>query len=403
MTNASARLSLGFSCVGHTYSHLLTLLFPTVVLALEKEMGLPYDELIALALAGNLLFGAAALPAGWLGDRFGPAWLMVIFFVGTGAATILTGLVDTPLGIAAGLALTGLFGAIYHPVGIAWLVQNAENRGRSLGVNGVFGSIGVAAAPVVAGALTDFAGWRMAFIVPGVVCLATGLVLWVYVRGGSVMQSRTDRKPEPPASRDDVIRAFLVLSVTMLAAGLIYTALIVAMPKIYAERMHGLVGDGATGAGILVSLVFLSASGAQILGGWFADRYKLKYVYIVCFAIQMPLFLFAASATNLPLFAATSFAIMMTSASIPAESGMLARYTPVGWRSTAFGAKFVLSLGVSALAVPLISVIYGATGGFFWLFVALAMFSLTIVVFGLLLPGGEAERAPQPAPATGDD
>ena len=33
------------------------------------------------------------------------------------------------LGLAIGLTAIGLFGSIYHPVGVAWLVRNAENRG----------------------------------------------------------------------------------------------------------------------------------------------------------------------------------------------------------------------------------------------------------------------------------
>ena len=53
-----------FASVGHTLCHLLTLLFPTVLLVLEVEMNLSFKELAALAVPAVFLFGAGALTAG---------------------------------------------------------------------------------------------------------------------------------------------------------------------------------------------------------------------------------------------------------------------------------------------------------------------------------------------------
>ena len=58
MTTLSARLSLGFSCIGHTYSHLFAPIFFTLVpLALESHLGLSHGETVSLIVAGNLLRG----------------------------------------------------------------------------------------------------------------------------------------------------------------------------------------------------------------------------------------------------------------------------------------------------------------------------------------------------------
>ncbi len=119
MSPWSARLAQYFSNAGHLLTHLMMLLYPTAVLALEGTFGLSYGELIALSLPGTFLYGALALPAGWLGDRWSAEYMMVIFYVGSGIAAILTGLATGPLGIGIGLTLIGLFGAIYHPVGLA--------------------------------------------------------------------------------------------------------------------------------------------------------------------------------------------------------------------------------------------------------------------------------------------
>ena len=52
---------------GHTLDHLFLLIYPTVVLAMSPEFGLPYSEMLPLALGGFIAFGAGSLPAGWLG------------------------------------------------------------------------------------------------------------------------------------------------------------------------------------------------------------------------------------------------------------------------------------------------------------------------------------------------
>src|SRR5919197_5511619 len=111
MNVRSARLAVLFSSVGHLFSHLLMLLYPTVVLALEGRFGLTYGELLSLSTLGYVLFGIGALPAGWIGDRWNAERMMVIFFIGTGAASILTGLADGAAGLLVGLALIGLFGS----------------------------------------------------------------------------------------------------------------------------------------------------------------------------------------------------------------------------------------------------------------------------------------------------
>ncbi len=385
-TLGSERLALAFSNVGHSFSHLFMLLYPTVVLVLEHEFSMSYGELLALMTIGNILFGVGALPAGWLGDRWSMPAMMVVFFVGLGGASVLTGLTSSPLGIAVGLAFIGLFASIYHPVGMAWLVRNAVNRGKVLGINGIFGSIGVAGAGLTAGVLTDLISWRAAFIVPGIIAIATGLVLLVCVRSGRIVERKTDVKPGPKISRHSMVRAFLVLSVTMLCAGLIFQSISSALPKVLVVRLPQLTGGTALGAGGLVSLVYLFAAAAQLLGGYLADRYSARSVYIWAYVVQTPLWFVAASLMGLPLFFAVSLAVFFNTTAVPVENVLLAHYSPSRWRGTAFGAKFVLALGVGALAVPMVAVIHEVTGDFWWLFVILSILATVIVLAATLLP-----------------
>jgi MFS transporter, FSR family, fosmidomycin resistance protein len=383
----SSALAQGFSQVGHTCSHLFMLLYPTVVLSLEKEFDMSYGDLLVLMTTGNVLFGLAALPAGWLGDRWSTVGMMVIYFIGLGCSAILTGLMSSTFGLAVGLAMIGLFASIYHPVGMAWLVRNAKNRGRTLGLNGVFGSLGVASAAVVAGVLTEWISWRAAFILPGIAAVLIGLALAFLLSRGRVAETRRDVQPHAQPHRDSIVRAFVVLSITMLCNGLIFQSMSSALPKIFAERISGLTGGTVAGAGVLVSLVYFAAMGAQLVGGYLSDRYSTRTVYIATSFAQLPLYALAASLFGSPLFVAVLSAVLLQTIASPAENVLLSRYTPDKWRGTAFGAKFVLALGVGALGVPIVAYIHETTMGFAWYFVFLAFMSLAVVLAALLLPG----------------
>jgi hypothetical protein len=96
---------------------------------------------------------------------------------------------------------------------------------------------------------------------------------------------------------------------------------------------------------------------------------------------------------ELPLFAASAMVFCLMVISTPAENSLLVQYTPGRWRATAFGAKFLLSLGVASGGVPLVAFVYDRTGDFVWLFVILAALAAIIVTAGLFLPR-EAVRAP---------
>jgi len=218
------------------------------------------------------------------------------------------------------------------------------------------------------------------------VCAATGVALLACVRSGSVAQAKTDRRPEPEAASADVVRAFVVLSITMLGAGLVGQAFTVALPKVFAERLTALTDGGILGAGGFVTVVFLASSVAQLGGGWLADRFPLKQVYIACWALQLPFLFLAASLSNLPLLGAVMAAEVLGILTLPAENSLLVRYTPARWRATAFGAKFVLSLGVSSLGVPVIAMIYDRTGDFYWLFITMALITAIVATAAMFLP-----------------
>ncbi|MDJ0948746.1 MAG: MFS transporter [Alphaproteobacteria bacterium] len=399
MTTRSQRLSLIFSCLGHTYIHFFTAFYFVIVLALEGEWGLPYHELIELWTLGALLVGLGALPAGWLGDRWSAVGMMVLFFLGMGVASIWCAMSGTPGGLLIGLAGIGLFASIYHPVGIAWLVRNSDaSRGKLLGINGIFGSIGVAAAGAVAGGLVDVAGWRAAFWVPGLVCAASGLALLYCVARGWVRDGAGTAPEQAPQTASDMMRVFAILLLTMFLAAIIYQATQTALPKVFALRLGSLAGEGVLGIGAMVALVYGVAGVAQVAGGHLADKYPLKPVYIGAYLLQAPLLLLAADVAGIPLVAAALLMVTFNVAALPAENMLLARYAPQKHHGLAFGAKFVLYFGSGPLAILLVARVAEATGGFFWLFAALAGVATLGGLAAVMLPK-DRSRAMAASPA----
>ena len=391
----SSRLTLVFASAAHVFAHMFMLFYATVVLTMGPAFDLSYADLQWLSVPGFVLFGAAALPAGWLGDRWSTVGMMAVFFFGLAASSIVTGLATSPLGILIGLSLIGTFASIYHPVGIAWLVRNTTTAGRALGVNAIFGSLGTAAAALTAGALADLISWRAAFILPGVLCAAVGASFVVAVRRGWLVEGAAGTPLTPSVGRFDARRGIIVVLFTTLMVGLIFQSTSVALPKLFSERLPDLVGGGALGAGLLVSLVYVVAALAPVVVGELADRYPLKLVYFLCLIAQAPVLFAAYFMHSIALVGMVVVAVSLNMGGSPAENALVARFTPLAWRSRIYGLKFVLSLGVSTAGVAMVPVMFAATGVLGPMFTLWAGFALAAAAGAWLLPAEPATaRAP---------
>jgi MFS family permease len=396
--NAHTRLALVFSCAGHFQIHFLTAFFFTIVLSLEDEWQLPYHELIGLWWLGGLLVGLAALPAGRLADKWSVAGMMVIFFLGMGSASIVAGTVSSPTAMLLSLAGIGLFAGIYHPVGIPWVIRSAPvNTGKLLAVNGVFGSLGAAAAGSVSGVLAETCGWRAAFVLPGLVCFSTGIaMLWV-VLAGRITDQRTTPTTAMPSSRAEMLRVFLVLVVSMFIAGVIFQGSQAALPKLFSERLPVFVEGSAFRAGLLVTIVYAVAGFVQLLGGMLADRYPLRRVYTGAWVFQIACLAALAGMAGSGLFLFALLSVSLSVTQLPAENMLLARYAPPHHHGLAFGAKFVLAFGATPIAVALIAWVRGLTGDFLWFFAGLALAAVAVVVLLRKLPEEETGLRAQAA------
>jgi FSR family fosmidomycin resistance protein-like MFS transporter len=380
-----------FSNVGHSFSHMFTVLYATAVLYLPKVFDMPYGELLGLSSLGLVLFGVAALPAGWLGDRWSQIGMMVFFFFGIGVGAIVVGLAEGPKGLFIGLTLIGLFASIYHPVGIAWVVAWAKKQGMTLGINGVFGNVGSAVAPVFVGLMIDYVTWRVAFIIPGVLSIVTGIGLFAVWRAGWIKDVTKDRAPSGAPDSKSFVRVFIILTITMACTGFVYTGLTNTMPKLMEIGLSAAMASSYTEIGIFVGVVSGVASLSSIFGGWMADRYSARMIYIIFWALQIPLLFIIVSLSDYTLLVAIFMVMSFMLTFAAAENMLVARYTPFRWRAVAYGAKFVLALGIGGLTVHLAGWLFDQDGDFATLFTMFGSAAILAVTAAFMLPGKQSQ------------
>ena len=412
------RLSFAFLNVGHFLDHFFMLVFATVAaLRLAGEWGMSYAALIPYATPGFIAFGVGALPAGWLADKWSREGMIAIFFLGIGASSILTAFAGSPIEIALGLTAIGLFAAIYHPVGLALVIQGRERTGVPLAINGIFGNLGVASAALLTGYLIDTAGWRSAFVLPGAVSIGIGGAYAAFLWSGR--RSRTDRGgagergPDggaaktaapgggrdgpPPVERGTFARVLAVILFTTAVGGLVFQSTTFALPKVFDERLTGLAGS-ATAIGGYAFAVFTVAAFAQLVVGYLVDRHSLRTVFAFVAALQAVFFAIMHQLTGLAAFVVAVGFMLVVFGQIPINDVLIGRITKSEWRSRVYAIRYVVTFSVSASTLPLIAWIHGGWG-FDRLFAVMAVAAAGILAAVLLLPRREAFIGRSPAPA----
>jgi MFS family permease len=380
-----------FINLGHFIDHLAMLVFPTVVIALARDWQRPYSELLPLTLGGFIAFGAFALPAGWLADHWSRYRMIALFFFGVGVSLFLTGFAQTPWQIGLGLTLTGVFAAIYHPVGIAMLVAAPVKLGAALGWNGLYGNLGLAAAAIISGALMDLWSWRAAFFVPGLASIAAGFAFIALVPDPGPVR-KTSKSIGLHIDRRTMARIFAILLVATACGGVIFNSTTVAMPKVFDERLRTLTQTNL-GIGALVAFVYTLAAFAQVGMGALIDRFELRRLMIGVALIQIPLLAVAANLDGWAMLAASLAMMLAIFGQIPLNDAIVGKYCADEYRARVLAVRYVVSLGVAAIAVPLIAVLHRTEGGFRNVFLVLAALAAGMLAASLFFPAKPARLA----------
>jgi MFS family permease len=394
----AAKRQIVFVNAAHIFTHYGLLILATAVLAMVVQegatFGTVYGPILALGTGMFVVYGLGSLPMGWVAERTGRPALLLAFFLGTGAAMVAAGFAPGPWTLAAALFVMGAFSAIYHPIGTAMLVDAAGDRvGASVGVNGVFGNLGVALAPVVTAACSAWLGWRWGFILPGVLCFACGVAYW-FNGLTDVAKAKAAQKPFPEIPPAVVRRAVVVLLSIATTSGFVFNGFTLLLPKLMEERLAG-SPDLLPVVGVLAFAVTLCGGLTQFTVGRMIDRMTLKRVFLPLAIVQMPMLLVLTQVSGWPVLLLSALLCASIFGQVTVNETMTARYVAPALRAKLYSVRFSVGFLGAATASPIVGWLHDSAGGSAAVLAVLGVFGGVTLLGALFFPDRKEELRPE--------
>lgn len=368
--------------LGHTLDHLILLIFATAVASIATEFGLArWEDLMPYGAPAFFFFGLGSLPSGKLGDLWGRRPMMLLYFVGIGISSLLVSQAQNPLQLSLLLSLMGCFASIYHPVGIPMLIQHSTTPGRAIGINGMMGNLGIAAAALLTGWVVKDFGWRAAFWIPGLCSLVLGAVFWRVSDAHAIAPAK--KNPSPAFDfHNDKFTLFFVMTLAATTGSFLFNFTTNGNNEILFSKLGDELRDPAV-IGMLLAAVYFIASFSQLIIGNLIDRVPLKKLYSRVIFLQLLAIVAATQLDGWSFYFAQLIFMCAIFAAIPFTDAMIARYVDDSMRSRFSGARLTISFGVSSMAVWLIGPVVKAWGfsAFLWLMAATSAATFVVIWF----------------------
>ena len=370
--------------IGHFLDHFMMLIFAKAAFDAGRHFGLSYDEIIIYGTLGLFLFGAAAPLAGWLADKYSRSMIIIIYPFGVSLGAFLCFLSSSPIMLGFSIGVIGFFAAIFHPVGIAMLIRDSNKVGVRLGVNGVWGNMGVAAAPVLTGFIILNSNWQLSFLVPSLICLIFGIAQLRGFKEIDIKEEKTKQKTSNGLVEGWKI-VLLSLTMTTLAGGFIFGSLTFLIPRIFEVNLSGISVDIAI-TGLLAGIVYAIASLSQVGVGYLIDRYSPKIILGFVGIGQFFLIYLSSLYIDYALFFVMLMAMFFVFGQVPITDAILVRYVDDQWRARILSVKFLINLCAGASVLPLVSLFLGYGYTFSDLLTILSCLAIFVVISAYMLP-----------------
>jgi len=253
---------------------------------------------------GKLVNGPESLLTGWLSDRFGPKWIIIIGVFLLGLGLVLMNFINSlwALYIVWGVILgTGFSIALAVPLDTAITNWFVKKRGTALSIKwAFFGLSGVLVLPLISWLIT-VQGWRMTCVIGGLVMWIIGLPLVSFllkqhrpehygllpdgatVEGEVASSQMIDRGIEYTAEVEEVefthtkqamkTPAFWLLIVAAAGQDLVRPAMSVHCIPFLTD-----IGVNPLKAAGMMAIIALVSIPARLVGGVLADRVKKNYL-----------------------------------------------------------------------------------------------------------------------------
>jgi MFS family permease len=324
-------------------------------------------------------------------NLFGPRRLYLICFLGSTAALILVAASSSLILLIAGLALLGVFGSIYHPLANALITAKVREYGRALGIHGAAGNVGLAMAPFVVGLIASYSGWRYAYLwfaLPGIVLSFWSLFVDMSPKEEirTIDQSTSEQKPAWRRFKIYFSLPLILLYLVNMMGSFCFNGSLTFLPTYMAKRtsFHLFSLDSVALGGMLSSVALFMGVLGQYGGGILSQRPHLERKFLLLSILSFPFILTMSFATDLPLLILALIFFFFNFFLQPMNNTLLAQYTPVKMRGTAFGIFFFIAFVFGSLASSFSGYI-AQNFGLQWVFMGLSCSILFVVFFAFLL------------------
>ncbi|MDE1169548.1 MAG: MFS transporter [Pseudomonas sp.] len=231
------------------------------------------------------------IPGGMLLDRFQVRNIVGVATVGWGFFQAIAGGAHNWMMLLATRIGLGVAESPIMPAGAklngAWLTPNERGRGATLVDGGA--PLGTAlGAIIIAGLITWFDSWRIAFFIAGIGTMVVGVWAWWYIRNNpaehpkvnaaelAYITDANDEAKKTHGERTAILKDLLKSrSVLAMFAGYacynsVFYGLLTWMPS-YLHKVHNLDIKAMGGA---TFLIFMCGFIGELCGGWLADKWK---------------------------------------------------------------------------------------------------------------------------------
>jgi MFS family permease len=287
----------------HGLMHILAIALPALSLLVKDEFQLSNTTVGLLSFAFAAAIGFGGIPSGMLSDRSDGIKLISIGFFSIAILSAFLLIVPNFLSVALIFIAIGFLLSLYHPAALSYIAKYfGDKRGKAYGVHEVGASIGGAIAPLIAGFICLYYGWRFVYPVLAIPTIIIALLLIRLRR--NLKRDRKKQSSEEQSNVNDllvflrqIIRTGSIRKVyiTECIFGFVFVGAMTFVP-VFLDEAKGL------GPALAVTLTCVFTAGGaigKVIGGHFSDLLGERKVMASGFFLTAPLFFILAF---LPLF-----------------------------------------------------------------------------------------------------
>ena len=355
--------------LSHFLTHFFILIFPALLIPMISTLKISGSSVVKISFLMYLLYGALAIPWGYLSDRFNEKNIMALGTILGGIGFILAYFSTSVTGLQLALSITGVGCSAYHPSGLSLISKGCANRGMALGINGMFGNLGISAAPAAAGILNYFVGWQTTLLILGILGVLSGIAILAVEIDLSHIKETVSKNT---ITKDGMVKLFILFCFAMLASGLMYRGYTTLLPAYFELELVALIttikisfkeiikyteGIGTLIATLSTSFVYIVGMVGQYIGGKVADRFDLRWSYAIFFLFAFPFLVLMSLLSGSVVLLMAGLFVLFALGMQPIENSLVAIVTPEKWRSVSYGVKFTIVFGGGSFAVGIISIL----------------------------------------------